>query len=163
MVIINAQAKEIAGLMKRVQKLERKKKSRTTGLKRLRKVGESRRVESSEYKDSLGAQEDASKQGRSFEDIDKDAEVSLIDETHGRSDDAEMFDTNDLHGDEVIVDMAVGEKQRQSAKVDEREVSTGIKDSVVSTILVSTVGEGVPATKINELLLLVLQQQLLMK
>ncbi|GKB92871.1 hypothetical protein Tco_0965143 [Tanacetum coccineum] len=117
----DAQAKEIAGLKKRVQKLERKKKSRTTGLKRLRKVGESRRVESSEDKDSLGAQEDASKQGRSFEDIDKDAKVSLVNEPQGRSDDAEMFDTDDLHGDEVIVDMAVGEKQEQSAKVDERE------------------------------------------
>ncbi|GJX32184.1 hypothetical protein Tco_0242039 [Tanacetum coccineum] len=88
-----------------------KKKSRTTGLKRLRKVGESRRVESSEDKDSLDAQEDASNQGRSFEDIDKDAEVSLVDETQGRTNDAEMFDTDDLHGDDVIVDMAVAEKQ----------------------------------------------------
>ncbi|GKE00671.1 hypothetical protein Tco_1388654, partial [Tanacetum coccineum] len=35
----DAQAKEIVDLKKRVQKLERKKKSRTTGLKRLRKVG----------------------------------------------------------------------------------------------------------------------------
>ncbi|GJS68133.1 hypothetical protein Tco_0682698 [Tanacetum coccineum] len=34
----------------------------------------SRRVESSEDKDSLGDHEDASKQGRSIEDIDKDAE-----------------------------------------------------------------------------------------
>ncbi|GJR45028.1 hypothetical protein Tco_1313131 [Tanacetum coccineum] len=58
--------------------------------------------------DSLKKREDASKQGRIFEDIDKDAEVSLVDETQGRSDDAEMFDTDDLHGDEVIVDMAVG-------------------------------------------------------
>ncbi|GJT15093.1 retrovirus-related pol polyprotein from transposon TNT 1-94 [Tanacetum coccineum] len=147
----DAQAKEIAGLKKRVQKLERKKKSRTTGLKRLRKVGESRRVESSEDKDSLGAQEDASKQGRSFEDIDKDAEVSLVDETQGRSDDAEMFDTDDLHGDEVIMDMAVGEKQEQSAKVDEREVSTGVEDSVAPTIPVTTAGEGVTATKIDEI------------
>ncbi|GJZ27461.1 putative ribonuclease H-like domain-containing protein [Tanacetum coccineum] len=56
----DAQAKEIAGLKKRVQKLERKKKSRTTGLKRLGKVGESRRIESSKDKD-------ASKQGRSIE------------------------------------------------------------------------------------------------
>ncbi|GKA30341.1 putative ribonuclease H-like domain-containing protein, partial [Tanacetum coccineum] len=39
----DAQAKEIAGLKKRIQKLERKKKSRTTRLKRLRKVGESGR------------------------------------------------------------------------------------------------------------------------
>ncbi|GJR31202.1 hypothetical protein Tco_1107434 [Tanacetum coccineum] len=141
----DAQANEIAGLKKRVQKLERQKKSRTTGLKRLRKVGESRRVESFEDKDSLGAQEDASKQGRSFEDINKDAEVSLVDETQGRSDDAEMFDTDDLHGDEVIVDMAVGEKQEQSAKVDEREVSTGVEDSDAPTILDTT------ATKIDEI------------
>ncbi|GKF75673.1 hypothetical protein Tco_0225117, partial [Tanacetum coccineum] len=34
----DAQAKEITDLMKRVQKLERKKKSRTTRLKRLRKL-----------------------------------------------------------------------------------------------------------------------------
>ncbi|GKD14543.1 hypothetical protein Tco_1198950, partial [Tanacetum coccineum] len=38
----------------------------------------------------------------------------------GRSDDVEMFDTNDLHGNEVDVDMPVGEKQEQSAK--EREL-----------------------------------------
>ncbi|GJT49510.1 hypothetical protein Tco_0975667 [Tanacetum coccineum] len=118
----DAQAKEITGLKKRVQKLERKKKSRTAGLKRLRKVGESKRVESSEDKDSLGAQEDASKQGR-----------------------------NDLHGDAVIMDMAVGEKQEQSAKVDEREVSTGVEDSVAPTIPVTTVGERVTATKIDEI------------
>ncbi|GJR10295.1 hypothetical protein Tco_0792947 [Tanacetum coccineum] len=72
----DAGAKEIADLMKKVQKLERKKKSRTTGLKRLRKVGMSRRVESSEDKD--------------------------IDDTQGRSDDADMFDINELHGDEVL-------------------------------------------------------------
>ncbi|GKB52641.1 hypothetical protein Tco_0903394 [Tanacetum coccineum] len=70
----DAQAKEIVDLKKRVLKLERKKKSRPTGLKRLRKVGMSRRVESSEDKDSLGDHEDASKQGRSIEDIDKDAD-----------------------------------------------------------------------------------------
>ncbi|GJW19294.1 putative reverse transcriptase domain-containing protein [Tanacetum coccineum] len=60
----------------RIQKLERKKKSRTTGLQRLRKVGMSRRVKSSEDKDSLGNHKDASKQGRSIEYIDKDADQS---------------------------------------------------------------------------------------
>ncbi|GKC15619.1 hypothetical protein Tco_1012401 [Tanacetum coccineum] len=78
----DAQAKEIDGLKKRVQK----------------------RVESSEDRDSLGAQQDASKQGRSLEDIDKDAEVSLADETQGRTDDAEMFDTNVLFGNEVFAE-----------------------------------------------------------
>ncbi|GJW94698.1 hypothetical protein Tco_0174370, partial [Tanacetum coccineum] len=86
-------------------KLERKKKSRPTGLQRLRKVGMSRRVESSEDKDSLGDYEDASKQGRSIEDIYKDVDVSLVDDTQRRSNGAVMFDTNDLHGDVVNVDM----------------------------------------------------------
>ncbi|GKF05999.1 hypothetical protein Tco_0036667 [Tanacetum coccineum] len=67
----------------------------------------SRRVESSENKDSLGIHEDASKHRRSIEDIDKDADASLDDDTHGRSDNEGMFDTNDLHGDEVNVDMIV--------------------------------------------------------
>ncbi|GJU65639.1 hypothetical protein Tco_1247474 [Tanacetum coccineum] len=54
----DAQAKEIAALKKRVQRLERKKKSRTTGLKRLKKVGMSRRVESSEDQESLVLDDD---------------------------------------------------------------------------------------------------------
>ncbi|GJR75724.1 hypothetical protein Tco_0088089 [Tanacetum coccineum] len=84
-------------------------------------------------KDSLGDHEDASKQGRSIEYIDKDADVSLVDDTQGRSDDAKMFDTNDLHGDEVNVDMPVGEKQEQSAK--EREVVTSVEDSAAPTTI----------------------------
>ncbi|GJX71572.1 hypothetical protein Tco_0308743 [Tanacetum coccineum] len=58
----------------------------------------------------------------------------------GRSDDAEMFDINDLHGDEVAVDMPVGEKQEQSAKVDEREI-----DEITTT--------SAPTTTINEITL----------
>ncbi|GKB70474.1 hypothetical protein Tco_0931886, partial [Tanacetum coccineum] len=53
----DAQAKEIATFKKRVQRLERKKKSRTIG--------------------EFGDHEDASKQGRSIEDIDVDAEQSI--------------------------------------------------------------------------------------
>ncbi|GJW71746.1 hypothetical protein Tco_0128663 [Tanacetum coccineum] len=147
----DARANEIVDLKKRVQKLERKKKSRTTGLKRLRKFGMARRVESSEDKDSLGDHEDASKQGRSIKDIDKDADVSLVDDTQGRSDDAEMFDINDLHGDEIVVDMPVGEKQKQSPK--ERDVNTAVEDSAAPTIKVSTADEGVTAAKIDELTL----------
>ncbi|GJW35841.1 hypothetical protein Tco_0058761 [Tanacetum coccineum] len=71
--------------------------------------------------------------GRSIKDFDKDADVSLVDDTKGRSGDAEMFDTNELHGDEVVVDMPVGEKQEHSAK--EREVNTSIEDSVALTTI----------------------------
>ncbi|GJV91364.1 hypothetical protein Tco_1539177 [Tanacetum coccineum] len=68
-----AQDSEIASLKKKVKKLERRNKSRTLGLKRLRKVGSARRVESSNEA-SLSDQEDASKQGRKITDIDADAE-----------------------------------------------------------------------------------------
>ncbi|GKF75510.1 hypothetical protein Tco_0224954, partial [Tanacetum coccineum] len=62
----DAQAKEIAALKKRIHRLEKKKMSRPTGLKRLKKVAMSRRVESSKDQESLGAPEDVSKQGRSI-------------------------------------------------------------------------------------------------
>nr|GEX51807.1 ribonuclease H-like domain-containing protein [Tanacetum cinerariifolium] len=89
-----AQAKEIAGLKKRVKKLEQKRKSRTSGPKRLRKVGSARRVESSN-KASLG-----------------------------RMNEENMFEVNDLVGDEVVVDVSASEKVEHSVKVVKTEVST---------------------------------------
>ncbi|GKD82668.1 hypothetical protein Tco_1349507 [Tanacetum coccineum] len=73
-----AQAKENVTLKKRVKKLERRRRSRLTRLRRSRKVGVSRRVESSkDVEASLGDQKDASKQGRSIKDIDVDAEDEM--------------------------------------------------------------------------------------
>ncbi|GJZ51582.1 hypothetical protein Tco_0606097 [Tanacetum coccineum] len=68
-----SQDAEITELKERVKKLKRRNKSRTTWLKRLRKVGGYARIESSEDK-GLGDQEDASKQGRKIVDIDADEE-----------------------------------------------------------------------------------------
>ncbi|GJU17044.1 putative ribonuclease H-like domain-containing protein [Tanacetum coccineum] len=68
-----SQAAEITKLKERVKKLERRNKSRTPGLKRLRKVGRSAQVFSSED-EGLGAQEDAFKQGRKIANLDADAE-----------------------------------------------------------------------------------------
>ncbi|GJY09938.1 hypothetical protein Tco_0378123, partial [Tanacetum coccineum] len=75
-----AQAKDITSLKKRVKQLKKKRKLRPSGLRRLRKVGSTSRVESSNDA-SLGAQEDTSKQGRKIEDLDADAEVILVNET----------------------------------------------------------------------------------
>ncbi|GJT31048.1 hypothetical protein Tco_0911323 [Tanacetum coccineum] len=129
-----AQAKEIAKLKKRVKKLEKRRKSRPAGLRRLKKVGSSKQVESSEEKDSLGAQEDASKQGRSIEDIDQDAETALVDESQGRMHDAYMFGVDDLEGNEVIVDVR--------EKTVEKEVSTADP--------VTTAGEVVTAASVED-------------
>ncbi|GKE01272.1 hypothetical protein Tco_1389255 [Tanacetum coccineum] len=56
--------------------------------------------------------------------IDQDVEIELFDEAQGRMDDQDMFGVNDLDGDEIIVDDTVGEKEEQSLKVAEMEVST---------------------------------------
>ncbi|GJW85301.1 hypothetical protein Tco_0158446 [Tanacetum coccineum] len=136
----DAQAKEIVALKKRIQRLERKKMSRPTGLKRLRKIGMTRRVESSEDQESLGAPEDASKQGRSIEDIDADVDVSLVDETQERQDDDLIFDTGVLEDDEMHVEAKVDEKEEHSTKPDdstagEAVTTASVDDSVVPTTI----------------------------
>ncbi|GJZ51317.1 uncharacterized mitochondrial protein-like protein, partial [Tanacetum coccineum] len=82
----DAQAKEIAALKKRIQRLEKRKMSRPTSLKTLRKV-------------------DASKQGRCIEDIDADVDVSLIYDTQERQDDDLIFDS----GSKKLDDSTAGE------------------------------------------------------
>ncbi|GJS74403.1 putative ribonuclease H-like domain-containing protein [Tanacetum coccineum] len=96
------QAIKITSLKRRVKKLERRNKSRTHGLKILYKVGRSARIVSSNEA-SLGDQKDASKQGRKIDNIDKDAEITLVDETQGRYGDDLMFDTCVLDGEKVFV------------------------------------------------------------
>ncbi|GJS97458.1 hypothetical protein Tco_0804426 [Tanacetum coccineum] len=94
-----AQAHEIISLKKRVKKLERKKKLRTHGLKRLYKVGLSAKIDSSDDEASLGDQEDASKQGRKIHDIYADEDITL-ENVH----DDKMFGVHDLDGDKVFVE-----------------------------------------------------------
>ncbi|GJU29536.1 hypothetical protein Tco_1173125 [Tanacetum coccineum] len=127
------------------QRLERKKKSRTTGLKRLKKVGMSRRVESSKNQESLGDHEDASKQGRSIEDIDADAEVTLVNETQERQDDDLIFDTGVLDDDEVFVDVTIVEKEEKSTKTSKAVTTAGVEDSAAS-IIPTTVEETLAQT-----------------
>ncbi|GJZ17241.1 hypothetical protein Tco_0553364 [Tanacetum coccineum] len=103
-----AQAKKIASLKKRVKQLEKRRKLRTPGFKRLRKVGSISRVES--FNDvSLGDQEDASKQGRKIVDLDADAEVTLMDETQEMNEDNLMFDTGVLEEQEIEFEKVVEE------------------------------------------------------
>ncbi|GJY19590.1 hypothetical protein Tco_0391081 [Tanacetum coccineum] len=72
------QALEIESLKRRVKSLEKRRKSRTPGFKRLRK-------------------------GRKIADLDADAEVTLVDETQEMNDDNLMFDTGVLEEQEKEV------------------------------------------------------------
>ncbi|GJT88549.1 hypothetical protein Tco_1070266 [Tanacetum coccineum] len=138
----STQALEIESLKKRVKCLEKRRKSRTPGIKRLRKVISTSRVESSNDA-SLGAQEDASKQGRKIADLDADAEVTLVDETQEMNDDNLMFDTDVL--------------EEQEKDVAEKEVSTAdpvtTNGEVVTTANIEVSIVKSPTTTINELTL----------
>ncbi|GJV14220.1 hypothetical protein Tco_1359543, partial [Tanacetum coccineum] len=70
---------------------------------------------------SLGDQEDASKQGRKIDNIDKDADITLVDETQGRYDDDLMFDIGVLDDEEVFARQDMAKKY---INVAEKEVST---------------------------------------
>ncbi|GJT82930.1 putative ribonuclease H-like domain-containing protein, partial [Tanacetum coccineum] len=126
----------------RVKSLEKIRKSRTPGFKRLRKVGSVSRVIS--FNDvSLGAQEDASKPGRKIPDLNADAEVTLVDETKEMNDDNLMFDKGVL--------------EEQEKEVTEKEVSVAdpvtTADEVVTTANVEVTTANAPTKTIDELTL----------
>ncbi|GJY74008.1 hypothetical protein Tco_0478439 [Tanacetum coccineum] len=124
----DAQAKEIVALKKRIETLERRKMSRPTGLKRLSKVRMSRRVESSNEQESLGAPEDASKQGRSIVDIDadvKDVEMPVEAKVDGENEQSTKPD--DSTAGEAITTASIDDST--AGKV----VTTAGDDSVVPT------------------------------
>ncbi|GKG51310.1 hypothetical protein Tco_0541694, partial [Tanacetum coccineum] len=80
---------------------------------RLYKVGLSAKVISSDD-EGLGDQDDASKQGRTIDNIDADEGVTLVVETHGRNDE-EMFNICILNGEEVFAEQDVVKKEFSSA------------------------------------------------
>nr|GEW07740.1 hypothetical protein [Tanacetum cinerariifolium] len=96
-----------------VKKLEKRNRSRTHKLKRLYKVGLTARVESFRDEESLG--NDASKQGRRINAIDADDEITLVNDA-----DNEMFNVNDLGGEEVFV-------------VEQEVVSTAVITETITT------------------------------
>nr|GEV35046.1 hypothetical protein [Tanacetum cinerariifolium] len=71
-----AQALEITKLKQRVRRLEKMNKLKAFGLKRLRKVGTTQRVESS-TDTVMDDQEDASKEGGIIAEIDADKDITL--------------------------------------------------------------------------------------
>nr|GEZ26460.1 ribonuclease H-like domain-containing protein [Tanacetum cinerariifolium] len=122
------QALKITSLERRVKKLEKKQRSRTHKLKRLYKVGLTARMDSSEDKQNLG--EDASKQRR-IEAINADVDITLVND----QDDADMFDVNDLHGEEVFVEKEVADKEVSVVgEVNTASIATTISAAATITI-----------------------------
>ncbi|GJV27490.1 putative ribonuclease H-like domain-containing protein, partial [Tanacetum coccineum] len=147
------QALEIDSLKRRVKKLEKKKGSRTHRLRRLYKVCRSARVVSSKN-EGLGAQEDASKQGRKIDEIDQDAKVILVDETQGRYGDNLMFDTGVLDNEQDMAEKEVDMAEKDVSTTDPVTTTSEVVTTanvVVSTAEVTT--DSTTTTTIDELTL----------
>nr|GEU97025.1 hypothetical protein [Tanacetum cinerariifolium] len=78
MTLLNKLMETCATLTQKVKKLEKKKRSKSSGLKRLRKVGTAQRVESSNDT-VVDDHEDASKHGGKIAELDADEDVTLVD------------------------------------------------------------------------------------
>nr|GFC40846.1 hypothetical protein [Tanacetum cinerariifolium] len=112
------------------------------------KIGSGKRVKSPLEKDSLGAEEDASKQRRIIKDIDQDDEIVLDADTQGRKNNDEMFGVDDLSREEVVLDTTTGEHEEQIIE----DVSTAESVTTVGDV-VTIVGDKVsvdPTTDVTE-------------
>nr|GEZ16872.1 hypothetical protein [Tanacetum cinerariifolium] len=136
-----SQAQEIISLKKRVKRLEKKKRSRTHGLKRLYKVGLSSRIESFDDEASLD-EEDASKQGR-ISDINDNQDIHLVNVHRDEDmfgvndqDDTSMFDADkDLQGEEVIVEKeVVGKDDSAVEEVNAANIATFVSADAATTV-----------------------------
>ncbi|GJQ90836.1 hypothetical protein Tco_0001975 [Tanacetum coccineum] len=116
---------------RRVKKIEWRNKSRTYRLKRLYKVGSSRRVESSN-EEGLG-KEDASKQGM-IADIDANEDFYLVNVQTNE----DMFGVNDLDGDEVIVESVDVVNTAEETSVVEEVTAVTIPVSAATTTTTTT-------------------------
>nr|GEW03534.1 hypothetical protein [Tanacetum cinerariifolium] len=76
------------------------------------------------------------------------SQITLVDETHGRINEEDMFGVNNLDGDYVIVDVTTGENVEQSNKVAKKEVSTA--DPVTTAGEVVTTAVTVAGTRPKE-------------
>nr|GEU63672.1 hypothetical protein [Tanacetum cinerariifolium] len=131
------QAQEIDSIKRRVNKLEKKQRSRTHKIKRPYKVGLSARVESSDD-EGLG-EEDASKQGRIIDDLDTDEDITLVN-------DQEMFDADkDLQGEEVVVEQEV--VANKEPIVDAAQVSATATTVTIDDITLAKAFEALKTSK----------------
>nr|GEX45428.1 hypothetical protein [Tanacetum cinerariifolium] len=89
--------------------------------------------------------------GRIIEEIDQNAEIALDDETHGRTNDDDMFGVDDLAGEEVVMDTTTGEHVEQIIKDVEKEVSTAEPITTAGEVVTTTVKvSAAPTTDVTE-------------
>nr|GEY06337.1 integrase, catalytic region, zinc finger, CCHC-type, peptidase aspartic, catalytic [Tanacetum cinerariifolium] len=143
-----AQDLEITKLKTRVKKLERANKVKTLKLRRLKKVGTSQRIKSSDDIDM----EDASNQGRMIAELDRDEGIALMDDegAEKKAEDAQVAGDEQVKGKQAEIYQI---NMDHAAKVlsmheDEPEVQEAVEvvtTAKLITEVVATVSESVSA------------------
>nr|GEZ36044.1 ribonuclease H-like domain-containing protein [Tanacetum cinerariifolium] len=110
-----AQALEIIKLKRRVKKLEKENRVKVLKLRRLKRVGTSQRVDTSE--DTV--MDDASNQGRIIDDLDKDDVVALLDDKEE--------DKMEEEAKVVVDDQVQGRQAKSQAKIYEIDLDHASK------------------------------------
>ncbi|GKF03453.1 hypothetical protein Tco_0030376, partial [Tanacetum coccineum] len=125
--------------------------------------GRTARIESSKD-EGLGAQEDASKQGRKITNLNADVEVTLVEEAQERNDDNLMFDTKVFDEQEVEVEKVVSTAEVTTANatttttVDELTLAQTLiemkasKPKAVTTAVTRSKARGVVVQEPNQIL-----------
>nr|GEU77467.1 receptor-like serine/threonine-protein kinase SD1-8 [Tanacetum cinerariifolium] len=112
-----AQALEITKLKKRLKKLGKGNRVKVLKLRRLKKVGASQRIDTSE--DTV--MEDASNQGRMIDDLDKDDVVALMDDKEEDKEEAKVGEDEQVQGRQA-------ESQAEIYKIDMDHASKVLKE-----------------------------------
>nr|GEU47243.1 hypothetical protein [Tanacetum cinerariifolium] len=134
-----AQALEITKLKRRVKKLEKANRVKVLKLRRLKKVGTSQRIDTSD--DTV--MEDASNQGRMIDALDSDAGVALIDdkEEEKKAEEAKVFGDDQVQGRQAEIyqiDMDHASKVLSMQEDEPAEVHE-VVDVVTTTKLITEV------------------------
>nr|GEV66772.1 hypothetical protein [Tanacetum cinerariifolium] len=152
-----AQAIKITKLKQRVRRLEKKRQFKSSGLKRLRKVGIAQRVESS-ADTVMHDQEDASKQGEIAE-LDADEDVTLVDaeeninaDVQGRlvESQAKVYHLGLEHAEKVFSMQDTDEAEpAEVEKVIEVVTAAKLMTEVVTTADTTIIAAQVPKAKVK--------------
>nr|GEV49073.1 hypothetical protein [Tanacetum cinerariifolium] len=119
----------------------------TSVKKRVKKLENNQRVDSSKDEPSLG--EDASKPERKINDIDADEDITLVND----QDDAEMFDVNNLHVEDTAKLIVDATQVSATGEVNAASIATTVSATATITIEEITLAQalmGIKTTKTKE-------------
>nr|GEV10872.1 hypothetical protein [Tanacetum cinerariifolium] len=143
-----AQALEITKLKRRVKKLEKGNRVKVLKLRRLKKVGTSQRIVTSENT----VMDDASNQGRIIDDLDKDDVVALMDdkEEDKREEEAKVVEDDQVQGRQAESQTEIYKIDMDHASKVLKVVTAASETVTAASTIISAAEPQVPAATITD-------------